>query len=219
MKGEDDGGGGDDEVEGQAGDAEQVVAVQPGAAAAFVGAQCEEIGGEGRQVEDEAGAEGKGVEDGDKSHQQEADVFVAEGAGDACGLVQAVGQVAERGVAHGAAVQLAVGIKPGVVFLLVRVNPAERHAFVVVQVQGEFARGFGVGGEGGADESGGLCGVVGVRGLRRCRPAVEGVAIDAEAAGEKADEEQEAGEDAAPGVQRQLGFEGGEAGGFHALRR
>ena len=61
MKGEDDGGGGDDEVEGQAGDAEQVVAVQPGAAAAFVGAQCEEIGGEARQVEDEAGAEGEGV--------------------------------------------------------------------------------------------------------------------------------------------------------------
>ena len=94
--GEDSGGGSDDEVEGQAGEAEQVVGIQPGAARAFVAAQGEVVGDEGGQVEDGAAHEGKGVEDGDDAHDEQAEGFAADGAGDAGSLVQQVGLGTER---------------------------------------------------------------------------------------------------------------------------
>ena len=181
VVGEDSGGGSDDEVEGQAGEAEQVVGIQPGAARAFVTAQGEVVGDEGGQVEDGAAHEGKGVEDGDDAHDEQAEGFAADGAGEAGSLVQQVGLGTERVVRVVVGVQgFAVQGRP--VFVAGFVRPADGGGGVVGVVQGEVGGGFGVGGENGADVRGAVVGGGVVDGLRRGRPAVDGVGIEGECA-------------------------------------
>ena len=190
-------------MKGQRGQAEEVVDVEPGAAAAVVEAQGEALLAKFGQGEEGAADECQQVEDGDDAHA----VFASDG-GDTGAAVQFVEDVSGGGSRAGVAVQGAVGVKvsPG---FAVAGFPVQRRGsvFVGVQVEEEAGGVFGVLCH-VAHEARELCHVGGGADFCRGRacPTGDVVVEDGQAAADEADGEEDGAGDADPAVQGELVF-------------